>query len=193
MIKIRLWGDLAQLTPNEFEVDVANWAQLFSAIESAHPTFRSEFLKNNEYVFAVVRNGELEYLDEHSLALPLNCEQMHIIPRAEGAAAAFAGWAATAVATAFGATAATFVVYWAAYIVATVAISMAIGAIVSMLAPKPETGGGSERADQQPSFAFSGAVNITAPGYPIPIVFGECITGSVVISVGVSAEELPVA
>lgn len=192
MLTVKLWGNLAELAPDEIKIDVSTYSQLWGALESLVPGFRAEFLKNNEYVFAVVRNGELEYLDEHSLALPLNCEQFHIIPRAEGAAETFAIWAATAVATAFGAGTAVYIAYWAAYIVATVAISMAIGAIVSLLAPKPQTGAGSERADQTPSFAFSGAVNITAPGYPIPIVFGECITGSVVISVGVSAEELPV-
>lgn len=191
MITVKLWGELAELTPNEFEVDVANWPQLFAAIESAHPNFRQEFLKNDGYHLVAIRGDELINLDQQSLALPLNCEQFHIVPRAEGAAFEFAMW----VGGMFSSWASATVIYTAmavAYVVATVAISMAIGAVVSLLAPKPETGAGSERADQKPSFAFNGAVNITSPGYPIPIVFGECITGSVVISVGVSAEELPV-
>lgn len=203
MIRVRMWGHLAEKYTNDpIELDVTSWAQLVGALDSIYPDFRKEFLAGKEYAFAIRRKSEtgnpadeFEFLSEETLALPLDAEELHIIPKADGeiveAAFSFAMWVG-GMATAAGMSAA--VIYTAmavAFIGAAVALSMAVGAIVSMLGPKPPSGG-SARADEAPSFVFNGAINITAPGYPIPIVYGECLTGSLVISVGVSAEEIPI-
>jgi len=45
-------------------------------------------------------------------------------------------------------------------------------------------------ADKRESFLFSGAVNSSAQGVPVPLVFGQHLTGSVVVSTGLSSERI---
>tara|TARA_S200002703_G_scaffold1101_1_gene1888 strand:- start:6665 stop:7303 length:639 start_codon:yes stop_codon:yes gene_type:complete len=52
----------------------------------------------------------------------------------------------------------------------------------------PTTRGSS--VDPQESYAFSGIQNTTKPNTPLPIVYGETIVGSVVISAGFSTEQV---
>ena len=65
---------------------------------------------------------------------------------------------------------------------------IALGGIAQMLAPSPKAGKGVE--DRKESFLFGGAENVTAQGGPVPVVFGEFVVGSVVISSGLSTEEM---
>ena len=196
MISIRMWGHLAEQFSNEpIELDVTSWAQLVGALDSIYPDFRKVFMKEREYAFAVRRGDEFEFLSEDTLALPLDADEFHIIPKAEGevieGAYAFGMWVGGLMSAGGFGYVAIYSAMAVAFIGAAVAISMAMGAIVSMLGPKPPSGG-SARANEAPSFVFNGAVNISAPGYPVPIVYGETLTGSLVVSVGVSAEEIPI-
>ena len=45
--------------------------------------------------------------------------------------------------------------------------------------------------DPRISFSFSGIQNTSRAGTPIPIVYGEILTGSVVISAGVDTNQIP--
>lgn len=193
-MKVKFWGHLAEIHEGYFDLEVENFAQLWSALDSIFPTFRKAFMEGGEYAFAVRRGDQIEFLSEDTLALPFDAEELHIVPKADGevaeAAYAFAMWVGGLMSAGGFGYVAIYTAMAVAYIGATIAISAAIGAVVSMLSPKPQTGGNG-RADERPSFAFSGALNVTEPGYPIPIVFGECLTGSVVISVGVTTEEIP--
>lgn len=107
---------------------------------------------------------------------------VHIIPVISGQAPAIL-YAMGVTIAAYGA-----VVYYTAYVV----ISLALAAIVQALAPTPKGGAGREAADSTPSFLFNGAVNVQEQGYMHPIVFGIHETGSVVISVAVTTEDIPI-
>lgn len=67
--------------------------------------------------------------------------------------------------------------------------ALALGGVAQMLTPIPKTDAGSQ-ADNKPSYVFSGASNTTAQGSPVPILYGELIVGSAVISAGLSTEPL---
>jgi predicted phage tail protein len=73
-------------------------------------------------------------------------------------------------------------------------IAMTIGGVVQMLTPMPNMNPdiSNNRPDNKPSYAFNGAVNTTAQGYPVPVGYGRMIVGSAVISAGIVAEELPI-
>jgi len=71
-----------------------------------------------------------------------------------------------------------------------VAVAYALGSVASMLAPKPDTAGGSQRADQKPSFIFNGPINVSKQGYPVPLVYGTCLVGSIVMSSAVDVVDL---
>jgi predicted phage tail protein len=70
-------------------------------------------------------------------------------------------------------------------------ISMVLGGVSQMLAGSPKAPTPAERPDNQPSYAFNGAVNVTAQGNAVPILIGRMRVGSVVISSGLSTAQLP--
>ena len=61
-----------------------------------------------------------------------------------------------------------------------------------MISPLPKVGDPMERPENQPSYAFGGAVNTTAQGQPVPIGYGRMIIGGAVISAGITTEEIPI-
>jgi predicted phage tail protein len=74
--------------------------------------------------------------------------------------------------------------------IAGVGLSMIAGGIVQMLSPQPKLNkGGADSAANQASYVFSGAVNTTAQGNPVPVLYGRMIVGSAVISAGIEADE----
>jgi predicted phage tail protein len=73
------------------------------------------------------------------------------------------------------------------------AVSVVLGVVAQALAPSPDTSGnGNEKPEERGSLIFNGAVNTEAQGGALPVVYGQCLTGSVVISAGVTDEEIPV-
>ena len=70
-------------------------------------------------------------------------------------------------------------------------VVMVIGGVVQMLSPPPKTTDTNERPENKPSYVFSGAVNTTAQGHPVPVGYGRMIIGSAVISGGITTEDIP--
>lgn len=68
--------------------------------------------------------------------------------------------------------------------------AVALSGVAQMLSPSPTLAGGTASVDTKASFLFGSADNVTQQGVPVPLVFGEFVVGSVVISVGLSTEEL---
>lgn len=68
--------------------------------------------------------------------------------------------------------------------------SMVLGGVMQMISPQQ---GGvmreSQSAENKPSYAFGGAVNTTAAGYPIPIPYGYRTVGGAVWSAGSYSED----
>jgi predicted phage tail protein len=61
--------------------------------------------------------------------------------------------------------------------------SLALGGVAQLLSPVPSAG--KDDSDPRKSFSFSGIQNTSRQGTPVPIIFGETLTGSVVISAGI--------
>lgn len=64
-------------------------------------------------------------------------------------------------------------------------IAMLAGGIVQMLTPTPKGLNTNQAAANTPNYAFSGPVNTQAQGNPVPVLYGELIVGSAVISAGI--------
>lgn len=70
-------------------------------------------------------------------------------------------------------------------------ITMMVGGAISMFTKIPGSDyGKKEKADQAPSFLFNGATNTSTQGLPVPVVLGECVVGSVIVSAGLSVVNL---
>lgn len=69
--------------------------------------------------------------------------------------------------------------------------ALIIGGIAELLTPIPKIGGAED--DPRKSYSFSGVQNVSRQGVPVPIVYGEMIVGSIVISAGISTDKVEVA
>ena len=64
-----------------------------------------------------------------------------------------------------------------------VGASLVLGGVAQLLTPTPTTS--KDEGDPRKSFSFSGIQNTNRAGVPVPVVYGETLTGSVVISAGI--------
>lgn len=66
-------------------------------------------------------------------------------------------------------------------------LALTLGGIAQMITPVPKQPDFGE-ADPSGGFAFSGLQNVSQEGIPVPVVYGEMIVGSVVLSTGLVAD-----
>jgi predicted phage tail protein len=62
-------------------------------------------------------------------------------------------------------------------------IGLVLGGVAQLLTPTPKIS--QDEGDPRKSFSFSGIQNVSRAGVPVPVVYGETLTGSVVISAGI--------
>ena len=93
-----------------------------------------------------------------------------------------------------------------AILAGTVGTSLILGGVAQLLSPTPQLaqigpasmnpGGGRNTTsegtemDPQESYSFSGIQNTSRQGTPVPVVYGETIVGSVVISAGIDVDTI---
>ena len=70
-------------------------------------------------------------------------------------------------------------------------IGLAIGGVAQLLSPVPKVPQGADKQDDpRKSYSFSGIQNTSRQGVPVPIVYGETLVGSVVISAGIDTVQV---
>ena len=62
-------------------------------------------------------------------------------------------------------------------------IGLVLGGVAQLLTPTPKIS--KDEGDPRKSFSFSGIQNVSRAGVPVPVVYGETLVGSVVISAGI--------
>lgn len=194
MTTVYLHGKLAEFGES-FEMEVYDIAEAIRGLCSQLPDFR---MMLREGYYRVLRDDQPidpDHLDDE-LVLGLGAADIHIIPEVNaagrGAGKALLGLAL--IAGAFftgGATLAgigTFSTWGNA--VATIGLGLFMGGLSQMLAPKLPAQ--KDREDQS-SFVYTGGINVFEQGGAIPYNYGKnTVVGSVVISLGVSVEDIPV-
>ena len=68
--------------------------------------------------------------------------------------------------------------------------SLVLSGVSGMLFPMPKQPEFSSEGDPRISFSFSGTQQTSRAGTPVPLVYGEIFTGSVVISGGIDTEQV---
>jgi predicted phage tail protein len=69
-------------------------------------------------------------------------------------------------------------------------VAIALGGISMMLSPQPKVNlSDAESPEETPSFLFNGVTNTTEQGNPVPVVYGEVVTGCQQIAVGLAPED----
>ena len=197
--KLKLYGELAEFVGHkEFDVKVDTLSHAVS------------FLINNfegieQYMspkYYQVKLGNYE-LSEDELTHPIGKEDIHFIPvisgAGRGAGKFFLG--AALIAGAFLIPGSPLIFgkgFGASLAGAGFGFKAAIGiggalllqGVSELLFPLPEPQDFSSEEDPQLSFNFSGVQNTSRAGTPVPIVYGEIFTGSVVISAAIDTNQV---
>ena len=174
MIKLTIYGRLRKfIGQSTFEIDVASPRQAFSFLIN---NFKGvgDHIKEQEYC---VMAGKVRITEE---LLDLQTESdIKIIPVVHGEIL-FLGLGAAFI----GAGVKIGVTKVLGGILLNVGISLALEGVENLLFPPPTPP--SLKADEQdPSFIFDGATNISKQGVPINVVYGETLIGSNTISANV--------
>ena len=188
--KIKVYGRLRKfLGQSYFEAAVASPKQAFHFLIANFPEVENHMMNQ----FYKIKMGGME-ITEDLLSLQSD-EDIQIIPIAIGAKGVVIGGlltaggaAAAAATTGFFATAIGGI---AATALTTIGTNMLINEATQLLMPQPEIPTGvmadsfSQNDPTFQSFGFGSIQNVSRAGVPIPIIYGEVFTGSVVISSGV--------
>ena len=197
--KLKLYGQLAEFIGHkEFEIKVNSVSQAVSFLIHNFPEVE-RFMSPKYYQ---VKVGSYD-IDESELAYPVGQEDIHFIPAISGAGRGFGKilLGAALIAGAFlipglPGGAATFSMKaglgggFLAKSMVYVGASLVLSGVSDLLFPLPEPQKFSSEEDPQLSFSFSGVQNTSRAGTPVPIVYGEIFTGSVVISAAIDTNQV---
>ena len=199
---LKLYGDLADYTKQDtFEIIINSPAD---AVKFLVYNFKGiEKYMSDKYYQVLVDKREISKDELHD---PLGKSSINIIPVISGSggrigkillggaliAMSFGALGGTALfgpdkilTTASGLAGAGFAAKTAFYVGA----SLALSGISELLFPLPTP---DNESDPRLSFSFSGIQNTARPGTSLPIVYGEIVTGSVVISASVDTNQVQV-
>ena len=201
--KIKLYGELAEFVGHkEFEVQVDSLSKAVSFLVNNFPQIESYM--NPKYYQVKVGNYEI---NESEISHPIGKEDIHFVPVITGArgfgrillgAALIAGafmfspltlGSFTAKGIAAGAVPFAKVGFLAKAAVG-LGASLVLSGVSDMLFPLPDMPEFSSEEDPRLSFSFSGTQNTARAGTPVPIVYGEIMTGSVVISTSLDTQQV---
>lgn len=187
--EIRLYGRLAKfLKRRVFRAEVSSAAEAVRFLLANFPHLESELAKGHYRVSV----GDYD-LSEEELHHPSGQQAIKIVPVVAGAGAVgriLLGVALVALAfVSFGAGAFAGVGVagsWGSTLLFGVGASLVLGGVAQLLTPVPRIPQGADsQQDPRKTYSFSGIQNTSRQGLPVPIVYGETLVGSVVISAGV--------
>lgn len=183
MTKVKLYGALRERFGKEYDFDIITPREALCALRGNFPDFTAYLIQNNEPGYYVFVDGHS--LSPEQMVLPAGSKTIHIVPVIKGAKKSpfwtiVIGIALVAVGGPLGLLGTGYL----ATAAVGMGVSLALQGISTLLAGSP-SGGPEERPENKPSTFFSGAINTIQQGGSIPVVYGEVLAGSAVISAGV--------
>jgi len=200
--KIKLYGRLAKFVGQRvFEADVASAAEAVRFLLANFPQLEKHMADQHYKVIVGTYDLALEELHD-----PSGMQTIKIIPMIGGAGGnpvgrIIAGVALVALALVnpFGAAAiGTFggtpiAVASLMPAVATIGATLVLGGVAQLLTPTPKIntpGTQQDNNDPRKSYSFSGIQQTSRQGVPVPIVYGESMVGSAVVSAGIDTVQV---
>jgi predicted phage tail protein len=177
--KIKLYGKLAKFIGHRvLEADVATAAEAVRFLLANWPEAEAHMNDQHYRVSIGTYDIDLEELHHPAGAAPISF--VPVVAGAGAVARIIAGIALVALAlfvplVAFGVA--------LNGVVLGIGASLVIGGVAQLLTPTPTTS--QDEGDPRKSFSFSGIQNTNRAGVPVPVVYGETLVGSVVISAGI--------
>ncbi|AQW28802.1 tail assembly protein [Ralstonia syzygii subsp. celebesensis] len=190
---VRLYGRLGARFGRRFELAVASPAEAIQALCVLLAGFKRELIESRDKgvtyaVFVGNRN-----LIKEELELPPGRGEIRIAPvlvgnKRGGVLQTILGAVLVVVGAAIS--------YFSAGSLAAVGVgmmqmgaAMMLGGVVQMLSPQPRGLSSKDSPQNGASYNFNGPVNTSAQGNPVPLLYGEMLIGSAVISGGIYAED----
>ena len=200
--KIKLYGELAEFVGHkEFEVQVDSLQKAVSFLVNNFAGI--EKYMNPRYYQVKVGNYAV---DKTEILHPIGQEDIHFVPVITGAGRGFGKilLGAALIGIAFlmpvasgglslgaGIKAGSLAkVGFMTKMVAGVGASLVLSGVSDMLFPLPDVPAFEDTQDPRLSFSFGGTQQTGRAGTPVPLVFGEIFTGSVVISGSIDTEQV---
>jgi len=195
MRKVKLYGKLAEFIGHkEIDVNVNSVGQAVSFLIHNFPNLE-QYMSPKYYQ---VKVGDY-LIDETQILYPVGQEDIHFIPVISGAGrglgqvllgAALIGFAFAGGAGIFGAAFAKNLGLFA--FTKKIGFALLLGGVSQLLFPVEQPKEFNSEEDPKVSFNFSGVQNTSRAGTPVPIVYGEIFTGSVVISAAIDTNQVEV-
>jgi len=194
--KLTVYGRLRQfLGQSHFEVAVNNPRQAFAFLIANFPEVENH-MTNQLYK---VKMGDLEITEDlleikgdgDIKVIPVACGSGFFIP-------IIAGLGASAASAAIGTTllGSTLLATVASTALSAIGTSLIIDGVTSIIAPTPQMPNfnADSLSDNDPNvqanFGFASVTNTSRAGVPVPIIYGQVFTGSVVISSGIDTVQV---
>jgi predicted phage tail protein len=202
MRTIRIYGRLAKfLKRRTFRAEVASAAEAIRFLLANFPQVEKHMADQHYRVSIGTRALDAEELHE-----PAGGSDIAIVPVIGGAGAVgriVAGVALVAAAFVIGQP---WLGPYAFSLITGVGASLALGGVAQLLTPVPRIAGPGATAmsgagasanaakaddnDPRKNYSFSGIQNTSRAGVPVPVIFGEVIVGSVVISAAIDVDQV---
>jgi len=200
--KIKLYGELAKfLGQKTFEAEVNNAAQAIRFLVVNFPQLEKHMA--DRYYKVAVDNWEI---GEEELHYPNGQEDIKIIPVVGGAGGntgrillgaaligasfLFPGAGMFGTTSVFGSSTTGTLMSGIGTLSSAIGASLVLGGIANMLTPVPDIP--EREQDPRLSFNFSGIQNTSRAGVAVPVIYGQVLTGSVVISAGIETAQVEV-
>ncbi|VFR54607.1 Phage tail assembly protein I [plant metagenome] len=196
---VRLYGKLGAAFGRVHRLVVSSAQEAVAALSATVPGFEKALLESEgRGVRYAVFHGRRNLRDDE-MAAPVRDGDIRIAPVLAGAkrsglfqvvlgaalvvgASLFAGPAASGLFGAIGATG-------AAGMIAGMGVAMALTGVAQMLTPQLQGLSSLDNPENGASYNFNGPVNTTAQGNCVPVLYGEMIIGSAVVSAGIYSED----
>jgi predicted phage tail protein len=192
--KIKLYGKLAKFIGKRvLHADVANAAEAVRFLVANWPALEQHMISQHYRVSV----GSYD-LAEDELHAPAGQQEIKIVPVVAGAGAVgriILGAALIALSFFTGGATIGLLGLAAPIAVSTVLLgvgaSLVLGGVAQLLTPVPKIPqGGNTDQDPRKSYSFSGIQQTSRQGTPVPVVYGETLVGSVVISAGIDTVQV---
>jgi predicted phage tail protein len=176
LVDVRLHGPLAAQYGAEHRFAISSPREAIEALDANFPGFRRDFLAIGHYGLLVDGDWRDETNCQDVANSPI-ARELDICPIIEGRIFAPILSLTTALVGA-GVT--------ANVLAGVITLGLLVGASL-LLSPKPKKTSRDENKNE--NYIFSGPDNVTEQGAPVPLVYGRCFVGSVVVSAGLEVSE----
>lgn len=182
MVEVRLHGALARDFGRIWSLDIQSPHEAVSAIEAGKRGFRAAIMKLSQagMVFRV-RSKEHDYTEDDIDMRLGSVSRIDIIPIICGASAGVR-FIVGAVLVAVG------YLVPGAQVLIPVGASLMLGAVTEWLTPKVQRETNADKNLQ--SWSINGPTNLAEQGMPVPVIYGEVLTGAYPISAGLSTAQM---